>query len=156
PGIDPTTAGRHGIIAVDNSANPSADNGAVYKGLAIASSATPVFSSDPSSTTVLYASNFRSAQVEGYDPGFNRINLPAGACTDPDLPKGYAPFNVQVLNNKVYVTYAKQDKDKEDDVAGPGHGFVDVYNLDGSGLQRLVSRGPLDSPWGLAIAPQGF
>ena len=87
--------------------------------------------------------------------------LPAGAFTDPNLPKGYAPFDVQVLNGKVYVTYAKQDATKHDDVAGPGNGFVDVFNLDGTpglanGQVRLISRGPLDSPWGLAIAPQGF
>jgi uncharacterized protein (TIGR03118 family) len=163
-GFDPTKPGTYGIIAVDNSGNnftepdPTKQTGAVYKGLAIASSGstTPIFASDPSSTTVLYASNFRSGQVEVYDPGFNRVTLPMGAFTDPKLPKGYAPFNVQVLGDKVYVTYAKQDETRHDDVAGPGHGFVDVYNLDGSGLQRLVSRGPLDSPWGLAIAPAGF
>ena len=69
---------------------------------------------------------------------------------------------MQVLNgNQVYVTYAKQDADKHDDVAGPGHGFVDVFNLDGTpglpgGKERLISRGPLDSPWGLAIAPSSF
>jgi uncharacterized protein (TIGR03118 family) len=169
PGIDPTRkfAGPNGIsaqavIAKDNSGNnftepdPAKQTGAVYKGLAIASSAAPIFTNDPSSTTVLYATNFRSGQVEVYDTGFTRVTLPMGAFTDPKLPRGYAPFNVQVLGDKVYVTYAKQDATKHDDVAGPGHGFVDVYNLDGTGLQRLVTRGPLDSPWGLAIAPAGF
>jgi uncharacterized protein (TIGR03118 family) len=87
--------------------------------------------------------------------------LPAGAFTDRDLPRGYAPFNVQVLNEKLYVTYAKQDALKHDDAAGPHRGFVDVYNLDGTpglpgGKVRLISRGPLNSPWGLAIAPAGF
>jgi hypothetical protein len=87
--------------------------------------------------------------------------LPAGAFTDSDLPKGYAPFNVQVLNGQVYVTYAKQDAAMHDDAAGPHRGFVDVFNLDGTpglpgGTERLVSRGPLDSPWGLAIAPASF
>jgi uncharacterized protein (TIGR03118 family) len=42
------------------------------------------------------------------------------------------------------------------DVAGPGHGFVDVFDLSGNLLRRLVSGGPLNSPWGLAIAPSGF
>jgi uncharacterized protein (TIGR03118 family) len=87
--------------------------------------------------------------------------LPAGAFTDPDLPSGYAPFNVQVLNGKVYVSYARQDAAGHDDRAGPHRGFVDVFNLDGTpGLtadtMRLITRGPLDSPWGLAIAPPGF
>jgi uncharacterized protein (TIGR03118 family) len=161
-GFDPTKAGTYGIIAVDNSANPSAADGAVYKGLAIATGSNgPIFANDPNSATVLYASNFRSGQVEVYDTNFTRVTLPTGAFTDTDIPKGYAPFNVQVLGNKVYVTYAKQDKDKHDDDAGPHRGFVDVFNLDGTpglsgGNERLVSRGPLDSPWGLALAPSTF
>jgi uncharacterized protein (TIGR03118 family) len=160
-GFDPNKAGTYGIIAVDNSSNPTADNGAVYKGLTIASSSTPIFASDPSSTTVIYAANFRSGQIEVYDPNFTAIKLPKGAFNDPNLPKGYAPFDVQVLGGKVYVTYALQDADKHDDVAGKGHGFVDVFNLDGTpglphGKERLVTRGDLNSPWGLAIAPASF
>ncbi|HEY7426440.1 MAG TPA: TIGR03118 family protein [Gemmataceae bacterium] len=156
--------GTQAVIAKDNSGNnftepdPAKQTGAVYKGLAIANS--------PTLGPVLYASNFRSGQIEVYDSNFNPVKLAAGAFTDPNLPKGYAPFNVsvQVVNNtpKVYVTYAKQDADKHDDVAGQGNGFVDVFNLDGTpGMPdgksvRLISRGVLDSPWGLAIAPQGF
>jgi uncharacterized protein (TIGR03118 family) len=169
-GFAPANAGTYGIIAVDNSGNnftnpnPAQQTGAVYKGLSIASSATPgtpIFASDANTTTVLYAANFRSGKIEVYDTNFNPVTLPAGAFTDPNLPAGYAPFNVQVLNDKVYVTYALQDADKHDDVAGPGHGFVDVFNLDGTpglpgGNMRLISGGVLNSPWGLAIAPQGF
>ncbi|HEY2585574.1 MAG TPA: TIGR03118 family protein, partial [Tepidisphaeraceae bacterium] len=89
------------------------------------------------------------------------ITLPASAFSDPNLPKGYAPFNIQLLGNKILVTYAKQDKARHDDDAGPGRGFVDVFNLDGTpgltnGNMRLASRGALDSPWGLAIAPSTF
>jgi uncharacterized protein (TIGR03118 family) len=170
-GFDPTknTAGTYGIIAVDNSGNnftepnPHKQTGAVYKGLAIASSATagtPIFSSDPASTTVLYVTNFRSGQIEVYDTNFKLVNT-TGAFSDKTIPSDYAPFNVQVLNGKVYVTYAKQDSTRHDDDAGPHRGFVDVFNLDGSpGLDgntaRLVTRGDLDSPWGLAIAPSSF
>jgi uncharacterized protein (TIGR03118 family) len=87
--------------------------------------------------------------------------LPADAFRDPRLPADYAPFNVQALNGKIYVTYARQNATKHDDLAGPHRGFVDVFNPDGSpglphGNMRLISRGPLDSPWGLAIAPQAF
>ena len=175
PGIDPTGkfAGAGGasgqaVIAVDNSGNnfantdPNQQTGAVYKGLAIATSTTPIVPGDASSTALLYASNFRAGTVEVYDAKFSPVTgLPAGAFTDPKLPAHYAPFNVQVLNGKVYVTYARQDAARHDDLAGPHRGFVDVFNLDGTpGLPgnavRLVSRGPLDSPWGLAIAPQGF
>jgi uncharacterized protein (TIGR03118 family) len=167
-GFDPTKAGTYGIIAVDNSGNnftepnPNLQTGAVYKGLSMASgNGSPIASTDPASTFLLYATNFRSGQVEVYDPNFHPATLPAGAFSDPNLPQGYAPFNVQVLGSKVYVTYAKQNDARHDDVSGPGHGFVDVFNLDGTpglagGTERLISRGPLDSPWGLAIAPSTF
>jgi uncharacterized protein (TIGR03118 family) len=166
-GSDPAKAGTFATIAVDNSGNnftepdPLKQTGAVYKGLAIASDPNgPIFTGDAASTTVLYAANFRSGQIEVYGTDFKSVTAP-GAFSDPNLPDGYAPFNVQVLNNLVYVTYAKQDAAKHDDVAGEGRGFVDVFNLNGTpagpgGKPRLVSRGPLDSPWGLAIAPQGF
>ncbi|HYT89257.1 MAG TPA: TIGR03118 family protein [Gemmataceae bacterium] len=167
-GFDPTKAGTYGIIAVDNSGNnftnpdPNQQTGAVYKGLTSATSATPIIAGDPNSTALLYASNFRAGTIDVYDAAFQKVaSLPAGAFTDPNLPKGYAPFDVQVLNNQLYVTYAQQDAAKHDDVAGPGPGFVDVFNLDGTpgladGKVRLISRGVLDSPWGLAIAPTGF
>jgi uncharacterized protein (TIGR03118 family) len=157
PNVNPSgfaaaKAGTYGIIAVDNSTNE-----AIYKGLAIATGTNgPIFSSDTDSGTVLYAANFHAGTIDVFDTNFKQVTLPTGAFTDANLPAGYAPFNVQVLNNKVYVTYAKQDAAKEDDVAGPGFGFVDVYNLDGSGEQRLVSRGALNAPWGLAIAPSSF
>jgi uncharacterized protein (TIGR03118 family) len=153
-GLDPTKAGTYGIIAVDNSANPSAANGAVYKGLAIAT--------DSNSRTLLYAANFRSGKIDVFDTSFHSATgLAANAFTDPKLPKGYAPFDVQTIGSKIYVTYALQNSEKHDDVAGPGHGFVDVFNLDGSagldkGNMRLISRSPLNSPWGLAIAPSTF
>ncbi|HLW66750.1 MAG TPA: TIGR03118 family protein [Gemmataceae bacterium] len=165
--FEPTKAGKYGIIAVDNSGNnftepdPAKQTGAVYKGMSIASSSAPIFASDPNTTSVLYVANFRSGQIEVYGSNFERVNLSMSAFNDPKIPKGYAPFDVQVLNGKVYVTYAKQNAEKHDDVAGPGHGFVDVFNLDGTpglagGQERLISRGPLDSPWGLAMAPTGF
>jgi len=141
--VDPT----HGIIAVPNTATP--DTGAIYKGLTLAT--------DANGRTLLYAANFHAGTIDVFDTNFHRVTtLPTGAFTDPNLPKGYAPFNVQVLNGKIYVTYALQDADAEDDVSGAHRGFVDVYNLDGSGQQRLISGGVLNSPWGLAIAPSSF
>jgi uncharacterized protein (TIGR03118 family) len=119
---------------------------AVYKGLALATTGHGSF---------LYAANFRAGTIDVFDSGFHHVTL-AGSFTDPGLPAGFAPFNVQALNGRLYVTYAKQDADKEDDVKGPGNGFVDVYDTSGRLLRRLVSQGPLNSPWGLVIAPHGF
>src|SRR5262245_2140047 len=148
-GWAPSVDGTHAIIAVDNSAA-----GAIYKGLAIAGNGTTqLIAGDPNSKALLYAANFSAGTIDVFDPDFSAAQTAAGAFTDPNLPLGYAPFNVQVLGGKLYVTYAKQDAAKEDEVAGPGLGFVDVYNLDGTGGQRLVSRGGLNAPWGLAIAP---
>ena len=164
PAVDPT----HAVIAVDKSGNnftnpdPNKQTGAVYKGLAIATSGTPIVPGDANSTALLYATNFRAGTIDVYDATLKPpTGLSTGAFTDPEMPHGYAPFNVQVLDGKVYVTYARQDATKHDDLAGPHRGFVDVFNLDGTpglpgNMVRLVSRGQLDSPWGLAIAPSGF
>src|SRR5262249_48405654 len=102
----------------------------------------------------IYATNFNSGKVEAFDSNFTPI-LPAGF-VDPTLPNGYAPFGIQTIGGKIYVTYALQDGAKHDDVAGAGHGFLDVFDTNGNLLRRLVSQGPLDSPWGLALAPSGF
>jgi uncharacterized protein (TIGR03118 family) len=101
---------------------------------------------------VLFAANFRHGTVDTYDQNSNLIN----SFTDPNLPKGFAPFNVQVLDGKLFVTFAEQDATKHDDVAGAGNGFVDEFDLNGNLVQRIASNGPLNSPWGLAIAPESF
>jgi uncharacterized protein (TIGR03118 family) len=138
-GFDPNKAGTYGVIAVDNSGNnftnpdPNQQTGAVYKGMAIANGPDgAIFPNDPNSTSVIYVTNFRSGQVEVYDTTFTQVKLSSDAFSDSKIPDGYAPFNVQVLNGLVYVTYAKQNATKHDDVAGPGHVVVDVFNLDGS------------------------
>jgi len=129
-------------VARNNGAN------AVYKGLAIAQAS--------DGKTYLYATNFRSGRVEAYDSTFTPVELPGGLFVDPRLPAGYGPFGIAEINGKLYVTFAKQDATLHDDVAGPGHGFVDVFTNDGAFVRRLVTRGALDSPWGLALAPAGF
>jgi len=144
---DPNTA----ELKVDNSTNTAfgdpaigPDAGAVYKGLALGTSA--------DGSPVLYAANFRSGKVDMYDAKFNYVT----SFTDPTIPSGFAPFNVQVLNGKLYVTYAEQDDMKHDDVKGLGNGFVDTFNADGSNSVRIASHGNLNSPWGLTIAPSSF
>ena len=98
------------------------------------------------------AANFNSGKVEVYNQSFQLIN----SFTDKTLPAGYAPFNVQVLNGKLYVTFALQNAAKHDNVAGLGLGYVDVFDLNGNLIQRLVSNGNLDAPWGLDIAPSSY
>ncbi|MGE5224033.1 MAG: TIGR03118 family protein [Omnitrophica WOR_2 bacterium] len=137
PAADPT----HAILAVDNSAS-----GAIYKGLAIGANASGNF---------LYAANFHAGTIDVFDKDFQPVQL-AGSFSDPDIHRGFAPFNIQNLGGKLYVTYAKQDADREDDVAGPSNGYVDVFDTDGNLLQRAATRGRLNSPWGLAIAPPSF
>jgi len=93
--------------------------------------------------------NFHSGQVETYDENFHQTN-PSGF-VDPNLPAGFAPFGIQNINGQIYVTYALQNKEKHDDVDGPGNGFVNVFDTSGNLIRRLVSNGNLNSPWGLAL-----
>ncbi len=144
-GFDPAKAGKYAIIAVNNSP------GAVYKGLAIAT--------DTGGTTRLYAANFRGGTVDVFDKTFQPVTS-VNAFSDPGLPRGYAPFNVVPITangaTRMFVTYAVQDEAKHDDVAGQGHGIVDTFALDGSDPVRFAQHGQLDSPWGVALAPEGF
>src|SRR5262249_43649912 len=124
-----------------------ATDGAIYTGLAIGNVGNAHF---------LYAADFHNGKIDVIDGQFHKTNL-AGSFTDPNLPAGYAPFNVQNLNGKLYVAYAQQDAAKDGGaVAGLGKGFVDVYDMSGMLLQRVASGGQLNAPWGLAIAPDGF
>jgi uncharacterized protein (TIGR03118 family) len=131
----------HAQMTVDNSAA-----GAVYKGLAIVNAPTPQ----------LYAANFKTAKIDVFDGTWKPVTLAAGAFTDPAIPAGFAPFNIQNLGGKLYVTYAKQDTNKVFDVGGVGNGYVDVFDTTGKLLQHLVDKGPLNSPWGIQIAPATF
>jgi uncharacterized protein (TIGR03118 family) len=151
PGVNKSNS----VLAVDNSIGPMGTPGAVYKGLAIDNSG---------GQTLLYAANFRAGTVEVYNSNFTLTNT----ITDTSLPpvppgtpagQNWAPFNVAVINGKLYVTFALQNPAKHDDVSGAGNGFVDVFNLDGSHMQRLINTGTgdvLDSPWALDIAPAHF
>jgi len=118
----------------------------VYKGAAVGTIDT---------NTYLYLANFRAGTIDVIKANAAEPDL-AGTFTDPDLPAGYAPFNVANLGDTLYVSYAVQDQDKMNDVAGAGHGIVDQFDLQGNLVRRLTTGGTLDSPWGLAIAPPSF
>jgi uncharacterized protein (TIGR03118 family) len=121
--------------------------GAIFKGLALLTTHHGAF---------LYAADFHNAQISVFDDMYQPVTMPPKAFHDARLPMGYAPFNVQALDGRLYVTFAKQDATAHDEVAGPGLGFVDVFDGQGHLLKRLVSHGLLNAPWGLTIAPEGF
>jgi uncharacterized protein (TIGR03118 family) len=122
--------------------------GAIYKGLALASTASGNF---------LYATDFHNDHVDVFDGNLQPAGLPAGAFTDPALPDGYAPFGIQNVHGTIVVTFAKQDADAEDEVAGQGRGFVDAFDTSGNLLGRIAQHGQLNAPWGIAMAPaDGF
>ena len=137
PNVNPTAA-----ILV-----PTPDTGAVYKGLAISGNGT---------THLLYATDFHNSRVDVFDGNFKPVMMP-GAFMDPFLPRNYAPFGIQAINGDIYVSYAaKANADAEDETAGPGLGFVDVYSPTGMLLGRMASRGVLNAPWGMTVAPLSF
>ena len=138
-GWNPTLDQTHAIIAVDNGTNNGV-NHAVYKSATLGVA---------NSHNFLYVSNFHTGQVETYDESFHQVS-PNGF-VDPNLPAGYAPFGIRNFNDEIFVTYAKQDHAKHDDVPGPGFGFVNVFDTSGNFLRRLVSQGNLNAPWGLAL-----
>jgi uncharacterized protein (TIGR03118 family) len=133
----------HAVVAVDNSSS-----GAVYTGLALAV--------NDACQSVLYAADFSLGRIDVFDQDFQPIDIP-GAFQDPNLPAGYAPYNIQNIGGRLYVAYARPN---EDDVGealkGTGLGFVDVFDTDGALLDRVAAQGTLNAPWGVTLAPADF
>jgi uncharacterized protein (TIGR03118 family) len=142
------TPANQAVLAVDNSGS-----GAVYKGLVFGTNAKGVF---------LFATNFNAGTVDVFGPAnasSNGMYVPVttdGGFMDRDIPSGFAPFGIQNIDGSLFVTYAKQNAAKHDDVKGAGNGFVDVFDTDGHLLRRFASQGPLNSPWGVARASFAF
>jgi uncharacterized protein (TIGR03118 family) len=134
-----TGASNTAAVAFDNSAS-----GAVYKGLALLNS------------TSLLAVNFNSGKVDVFTSNFTLTSL-SGSFTDPNLPAGYAPHGIHVINNKIYVAYAMQDAAKHDAMPGAGLGQVDIFDLNGNFVSTFVAAGGrLNAPWGVVAAPATF
>jgi uncharacterized protein (TIGR03118 family) len=130
------------VTAVDTGAA-----GAVYKGLAIGTSAGASF---------LYATDFRNGRVDVYDTNYQRVTLPGGNFIDPGLPAGYVPFGIQGVNDRIYVSYAQKSGTNLDETTGAGLGIINVFSTNGAFIGRLVTGGVLDAPWGMTIAPANF
>lgn len=141
--------GTDGILSAWNGGNVAIkveDNSATsaYTGLAIAADGADSF---------IYAADFRSNHIEVYDTAWNEVT--GKPFTDPSLPSGYAPFNIQNVNGNLFVMYAKVGDDGEEE-KGAGLGFVDIYRPNGSLIKRFASNGELNAPWGVAWAPTAF
>ncbi len=142
-GLDGIISGWNGGPAAIKKIDDSPD--AVYTGIALATDGTDKF---------LYAANFSEGKIDVYDTAWAEVNNKP--FVDPDLPSGYSPFNIQNVGGKLYVMYAKVDPEEHEEEVGPGNGFVDIYNPNGTLVKRFVSRGQLNAPWGVAMAPAGF
>src|SRR4029453_12315726 len=132
-GWAPSVDGTHALVAA------MGDPGAIFKGLAIADNK-------------LYAADFHNNEVAVFDSTWHLVDR----FTDPGLPNGYAPFGIQTLGGNIFVTFAKQDADAEDELAGQGRGFVDEFDTSGNLIRRVAEHGQLNAPWGLAQAPSDF
>ena len=120
----------------------SSDENANYKGAALVAHR-------------LYIADFRNAKVHAYDANYDDLAT-AGDFSDPTMPAGFAPFNVWNYDDFLFVSYAKQDATGSDDVSGAGNGYINVFDQEGRFVQRLISGGPLNSPWGMAVAEEAF
>lgn len=135
PAANPTQA----LVKVPNPGT------AGFTGLALASN---------SSGTFLYAADFRAGKIDVFNSNFALTTLP-GSFTDPTLPAGFSPFNIDVVGGNLFVEYAKVGPTGRSE-AGPGNGFVSVFDTNGNFVKRLISNGPLNAPWGVTIAPGDF
>ena len=137
--------GWNGVQGTNSVVVADLGDGAIYKGLALANTA---------AGPRLYAADFHNARVDVFDGSFGLVQN--SGFSDPALPSGYAPFGIQTIGNRVFVTYGQQDAEASDEVAGQGKGFVDVYDTAGNLLGRVAQHGQLNAPWGLALAPDSF
>jgi uncharacterized protein (TIGR03118 family) len=142
----PTVDATHALVMYDDAAGL-----ADYKGLAIANNGTANF---------LYAADFKNKRIVVFNNAFTKVTAPGGF-TDPTLPAGYSPFNIQAVQiagaTVLVVTYAKQGVVPTDEAAGAGFGLVNTFDANGTLLKHLVPvGGALNAPWGVALAPATF
>ena len=139
-------SGATAVTAYDDGVANGA-NHAVYKGLALGS---------VNGVAFLYATDLHNNKVDVFDTNFTKPAAMQGKFVDPAIPEGFAPFGIAALDGKLYVSYAKQDAAKHDQMTGAGLGYVDIFDFSGSFVSRFASAGALNAPWGMAFAPAGF
>jgi uncharacterized protein (TIGR03118 family) len=138
-GWAPTVDGTHALFATQTP-------GAVYTGLAIAGNGSGNF---------LYAADFLGGKIDVFDKTFTPVGT-SGGFKDPALPAGFAPFNIQAIQGDLYVMYAFHEPGDDEETAGPGLGIVNVFDANGNLIRRVATRGKLNAPWGVALAPASF
>jgi len=131
--------GTNAVIA------PVDDPNAIFTGLAIDTSAS-------AGNSLLYAADWGKGTVDVFNGSFTQVDK--GSFQDPAIPSDFRPFNVQDLNGHIFVTYAQFAPATGADT-GTG-GFVAEFSRDGVLETTIKGGGHLNSPWGLAMAPQGF
>ena len=142
-----------GVDGVLSGWNPaSGDNAELIKNNAETSAYTGLTLDSVDGSRYLYAADFRAGKVEVWDGQFAPVSM---SFTDPGIPAGFAPFNVQRVDGWIYVTYAKVGEDGEDQ-PGEGLGYVSIFTPNGDFVKRFASQGPLNAPWGIAKAPASF
>jgi uncharacterized protein (TIGR03118 family) len=139
-------SGATAVTAYDDGVNNGADH-AVYKGLALGT---------VNGASFLYATDLHNNKIDVFDTNFTKPASMQGKFVDPTMSAGFVPFGITALKDQLYVTYAMQDAAMHDEVTGAGLGFVDVFDLGGNFISRFASAGPLNAPWGIALAPTGF
>jgi uncharacterized protein (TIGR03118 family) len=143
-GWAPAVVPTHALQAYPKAGDPP--SGAVYKGLALANNG---------SGNHLYATDFVGGKIDVFDASFTKVSL-SGNFADPSLPDQFSPFNIQNINGHLFVTYAKHEPGQDDETAGKGLGAVNEFDADGQWLRRVATRGKLNAPWGIALAPASF
>jgi uncharacterized protein (TIGR03118 family) len=138
--------GQNAVLVVDNSDNGGSDS-AVYKGAT---------SAEVGGKKFLYVTNFRSAKVEVYGTNFKRVHLDEDAFEAEDVPRGFAPFNVQNVGGTLFVTYAKQDAPRHDPVGGDGLGYVELFTPSGKHIGHLEHGDWFNAPWGVVWTTRDF
>jgi uncharacterized protein (TIGR03118 family) len=153
-GWNQSVSGAQASVLFDNS-----KSGAVYTGCAVGGT---------TSAPYIYAANFSAGTIDVYDanlnlnpPPFNQNGPPqpfsgGSSFSNQPIPSGFAPYNIQNINGTLYVTYAQQNPQKNASVGGAGNGYVAMFSLGGNLISNLIAQGPLNSPWGMAIAPPSF
>ena len=139
-------SGAAAVTAYDDGVVSGA-NHAVYKGLAIGT---------VGGASYLYATDLHNNKVDVFDTNFSKPAAMQGKFVDPNIPAGFVPFGIAALNGNLYVTFAKQDAAMHDETTGAGLGYVDIFDFSGNLMSQFASAGPLNAPWGIAIAPAGF